>query len=312
MISGNEIKVFDYSKSVFASNLGALRKLRSLLFKYGDIDKIIMCPVCFGHISRWVAVEDFRSEWVSELVDIKLVLCSTCGWYRYETFNWEDFPYCEVIQRIAVLSKHSDINEEPPIQELRRYLTKHWENRAMLSPSKAEQIIADIFKEHLDCEVRYTSNGVYSPDGGIDFVLVNTTSGIEYAFQVKRRLTDSPERIQPIREFIGAVASKPFKYGYYVTTAPRLTKAAQREINTAMPHLADRGIQLNVVNGDSILTLLNSQVALPNTASVIRSKFILAKEWKLVYQRGKNFKDYDATHREFSLDEMLTYAFTNK
>ena len=53
-----------------------------------------------------------------------------------------------------------------------------------LTAARAEQAIAAIFREHLKCEVIYTSNGVYTPDGGIDFVLVNSERGLEYAFQV--------------------------------------------------------------------------------------------------------------------------------
>ena len=308
------IRCYDYSQSIFASALVFASALddqdtafTSLLFEHGDIEEVASCPYCMEEVSHWKATEYPNSGWWDEGVpiDIDLVLCRFCGWYRYKTMDWLDAPPAEAVHRVAILCKKHD--DEPPIQELRRYLTKNWNQRVLLSPARAEAIVADIFREHLDCEIRYTSNGVYAPDGGIDFVLVNTSIGIEYAFQVKRRLTDSPEPVQPIREFVGAVMGTSFRHAYYVTTASRLTKTARSEIANARFRLLERKLDLNIVDGEALLQLLKLHPVLPSTANVIRAKFSLPKAWKLqeCVPPGTVGKCRD-TDQEYSLEEMLS------
>ena len=103
----------------------------------------------------------------------------------------------------------------------------------------------------------YTSNGVYSKDGGIDFVLVNSEKGIECAFQVKRRLTGKPEPIRYVREFLGAVAMSPYDKCYYVTTSSRFTQSGS-QVLSAQPFLQHRQIECHLVNGKHLLQLLRT------------------------------------------------------
>lgn len=150
-----------------------------------------------------------------------------------------------------------------------------------------------MFREHLDCEIIYVTNGVYAPDGGIDFVLINTQNGLEYAFQVKRRLTDAPERVHEVREFIGAVALSKYEHAYYVTTADRFTSAVEREFETGVSELRKHNIQATLVDADALRTILRSKTAVKSTKQLFRGYF-----------RGDSIWNKDKTR-----EEMLSTAF---
>jgi restriction endonuclease Mrr len=142
------------------------------------------------------------------------------------------------------------------LDELEKQLTRQVSDRKELSPGRAEDLVAGVFSEHLNSKIHYTTNGVYTPDGGIDFVLVETNTGIEYAFQVKRRLTDKAERVQPIREFIGAVALQGYNHGYFVTFAPRLTKTIEKELEQGRESLSKKGMSIEVIDGKTLYDVI--------------------------------------------------------
>jgi len=254
--------------------------------KCGDIETNDQCQYCGAAASKWRTSEERCPEYNgpswrdAEAKDIDLVVCSVCGWFRYRVLGWmSDDQYPMVTHAIATLGNDSSGNYVTPIVELDQYLKMNWNDRKELSAGRAEQLIAEVFKEHLNCEVIYTTNGVYSPDGGIDFVLINSNAGIEYAFQVKRRLADSPERIQPVREFIGAVASSRYKHGFYVTTAERFTKSTRKELASTVSNLAARDMHLTLVDGDVLRSLLKQKKAASATVRTIRHWFRPDSVW---------------------------------
>lgn len=183
-----------------------------------------------------------------------VVLCGHCGWHRYHRSELEDAVYTW-LHWVSTFSKIEFSSPNVPLCELRRHLLYGSAALRDLSPHQAEDIVANIFKEHLDCEIHYTSNGVYSKDGGIDFVLVRTRDGIDTAFQVKRRRRQGAEPITAVREFLGAVALSPYKKGYFVTTAPTFTSAAT-QILSATEALEQRSMECHLVNGSDLMNLL--------------------------------------------------------
>jgi hypothetical protein len=150
---------------------------------------------------------------------------------------------------------------------------RNWGDRKLITAGQAEALVADVFRDVLDAEVFYSSNGVYAPDGGIDFVLVQTASGIEYAFQVKRRLTDRPECVEEVRAFLGAVASSHYSHAFYVTTSPRFTSAAQEELKSGGVHLAQHGIQIELVDGERLSAFLRQGATVSKPFSDLWQRF---------------------------------------
>jgi hypothetical protein len=297
--------VFHFFEAKSAQAFGAIGRpeFDAFLKECGDYDDTVQCPFCQSSVGKWSTYEpreesiyygDPYTEEIAEDKDIDLATCSVCGWFRYRVAGWAHGDYFPVITHsVATLGKNLVGHYPGPFIELDKYLNKNWSERKDLTAGRAEQLIASIFKAHLDCEIIYTTNGVYTPDGGIDFVLVNSNSGIEYAFQLKRRLVDSSERIQHVREFIGAIASSPYKYAYYVTTADRFTKSAEMEIERNALNLAARDIRLSLVDGNSLRALLKEKKAVSATAKSIRAWFRKNSVWS-----GNK-----------SLDQMISEAF---
>jgi hypothetical protein len=269
------------SEDAFAGfGVGALQAFRNT---HGRIEDTVMCSYCQASVNGWSAVEVRPPErsvlWAErETNDIQLVLCPSCGWFRYTVHKWlsgDQSP--QVIDVVATLRK--GLTDTAPSMELHRYLDKKWNARKDLSAGRAEELVAAVFKEYLDCEVIYTSNGVYAPDGGIDFVLVNSDRGIEYAFQVKRRLVNTPECIRHVREFIGAVATSKYRHAYYVTTADRFTGAATAAVSSGDSHLRTHDIELQLVDGCALRSLLRKKSVVPATIKALRSWFGQDSVW---------------------------------
>ena len=187
-----------------------------------------------------------------------LIVCSGCAWFRYSTNLFNGAGWCGT-EAVATLQKHELHSAEIPIAILEKYLDSHWDDRRLISAEQAEDIVSHIFAEHMDCKIHYVSNGVFALDGGIDFVLAETRTGVQHAFQVKRRLTDAPERVQRVREFVGAVATSRFNNGFYVTFAPRFTKTAQREVDAGRDNLREHNINLTLIDGTRLKEILNNR-----------------------------------------------------
>ena len=221
------------------------------------------CPFCsekprrfyYAYIWTHGAKADSKEEaWQ----DTHLLVCPRCVWFRIEsTFFTENADAYATHHYSSYQRRTSDLSSLP-LERLEAHLARKWEDWKEMTAGQAEDLIAGIFSEHLDAKIHYTTNGVFSPDGGIDFVLVETKTGLEYAFQVKRRLTDKPERVRPIREFIGSLALKGYKKGYFVTFAPRVTKTAEKEIKEGTSELAMLGKSINVVDGTRLYDILRN------------------------------------------------------
>ena len=125
----------------------------------------------------------------------------------------------------------------------------------------------------MDADIEYVTDGVFVPDGGVDFVLVRRSDGKKIAFQVKRRQNDAPERVQPVREFIGAIAGTPYREGYFVSTAERFTRTVVREIEAGAQYHKERGIEIQLVDGSRLRELL--KLTTPEVETAVRLEEIL-------------------------------------
>jgi len=215
------------------------------------------CRYCDGRVARWV-----QRLTTSDLSTTRwLKLCSSCGWFwlwwthQYRSDEiWDSERFIE--WEYAILERFDLNDADAPLKALARTLASDWTLSKHLSAQRAEDLVAGIFREHCDAEIEYLSDGVHSPDGGIDFVLVTRATGDRIAFQVKRRQTDSRERVQPVREFIGALCMKGFVRGTYVSTAEAFTAYAIREITDGAAALRGRRLRLQLVDGQRLRGLV--------------------------------------------------------
>jgi hypothetical protein len=238
----------------------------------GPIHEATECNFCNSGIASYCLHEvpytnPDTTDQVASGTDI--LVCYKCGWYRRErTTSLTLLALPSVDSEVACLERHEISDDTVPLEALRAHLTRHWGDRKHISPGQAEKLVADIFREHLDGEVLYTTNGVYTPDGGIDFVIVRSEGGVASAFQVKRRQTDSAESVTEVRSFLGALAGSPFSQGYFVTTAPSFTRAAIEEGVKTRANLRSRGLSLEIVDGTALHRILLSKTGRPSLAAL--------------------------------------------
>jgi hypothetical protein len=238
----------------------------------GPIHEATECNFCNSAIASYCLHEVFYTnpktgDEVASGTDI--LVCYQCGWYRRErTTSLTILALPAIDSEVACLERREISDDTVPLEALRAHLARHWGDRKHISPGQAERLVADIFREHLDGEVLYTTNGVYTPDGGIDFVIVCSERGVASAFQIKRRQTDSAESVTEVRSFLGALAGSPFSQGYFVTTAPSFTRTAIEEGVKARANLRSRGLSLEIVDGTALHRILLSQTGRPSLAAL--------------------------------------------
>lgn len=313
--------VFDFTRVTVAAagpSKGG-REFNKLLGIHGVPALITKCPFCSSEIQHWIAIiRDAETNFADH--EFHIIICGTCGWWRSSHLDIDDIQCVIIVHRIALLTQLSVSDETAPLAEIRRILRRDWRYAKEISAKKAEDLVASIFAEHLNCEIHYCSNGVFAKDGGIDFVLVNTEKGIEHAFQVKRRINSKAERVQPIREFIGSVSMSSYRSAYYVTTSNRFTSAATSEVEQSQAELASRDISVELVSGKRLHELLLQQRAKPATAEALSSqKYLSSDGWYRIHdpklllemRMPDLVKELGKGHRAFDFQSVLAEIFKN-
>ena len=232
--------------------------LRAL--EYGEtILKLGTCPFCDGQIKAFYMYNRIEPDanFDAENHHNVLIACPVCTWYArsdcYVEVNTAPQNYIEYSS-----FQRKIVDSDTPIERLEEHLARMWDSHRQISPAQAEDLVANIFSEHLNCHVHYVTNGVYSPDGGIDFVLVEGEAGLETAFQVKRRLTSKPEGVKPVREFLGSLLLNGYSNGCYVTFSPRFTRSILSEISKAEQDLEKLGMHVDLVDGKRLRDILRN------------------------------------------------------
>jgi Restriction endonuclease len=222
---------------------------------YGADIALQFCPFCTETPQRFYSEHNYPND-AGCYRTVQLVLCPKCLWFRAACyFNNNDLQAFDTHYYAAYRECTSGVSSLPLVA-LETHLARQWKDTREMTPAQAEDLVAHVFADHLSCEVHYVTNGVFAPDGGIDFVLIESGSGIEYAFQVKRRLTDKSERIRPIREFIGSMTLRGYDRGFFVTFAQRLTGAAHRELREGRQNVGEKTIE--VVDGGRLYGLIRN------------------------------------------------------
>lgn len=170
--------------------------------------------------------------------------CPECGWW-YEresdaTYVGEGDQFAVNRHWFGVLRKYDADALDVPVASLRMALAKKQDLLTELHPSKLEELVGAVLKDHLGCEVRHVGR---SGDGGIDLFLI--ASDRQWVVQVKRRQhPDSPEGVRTVRELVGAMAVAGERQGIFVTTAGRFTRGAHATVARAALVGAVTGIEL--------------------------------------------------------------------
>jgi restriction system protein len=237
------------------------------------------CPNCsFAFTSYSNAPSTIHPELQnsSELIFVPariLFLCQHCGWWQLRSEgsiikdgNVEFDLVRDAYQYHSLLEEIDISSNDILLADLKSHLMRRWEDRRLISASKAEQLVADILKEHLACDVYHTTANANTRDGGIDLFVCASDGRVKAAVQVKRRVTRAVELVHEVRNFVGALIVEGYDKGIFVTTASRFSSGAKEvAIN---PHLKRYRLELELIDGERLLELLkvtspNPEVALP-------------------------------------------------
>ena len=180
--------------------------------------------------------------------------CQRCGWWFCESqhvtypdgdHSHDDF-YEGVLRAFAI--DHLDL----PLDMLRHYLQRNFEDIRNINPRKFEELCQSVFYDHFACEVRLTG---YSRDGGVDLYLVDSEQPC--AVQLKRRGGAVTEKVGAVREFLGALVEQGAMRGLFVSTADRFSLGARKAAHS--PHLAQLGIKLDLMDYSGLRELFQER-----------------------------------------------------
>jgi|GEM_PF-5745923 len=209
------------------------------------------CVYC-GASSLCSTFYDERTAGEAALVRHKMVVCPLCGWWlknERRIVEHEQPTLAAEYTYLSSLREFDCLDENAPLDLVRAYIAKRWDNIRDVHPRKVEQIAAAAFSDFFGCEVRLTA---YSKDGGVDMYAVISNS--PWAFQVKRT-GQMAEGVEKVREFLGAMVENGIANGVFVTTARKFTKGA-RAVGIS-PHVIRQGVQLELVDGNSFAEIFD-------------------------------------------------------
>jgi hypothetical protein len=120
--------------------------------------------------------------------------CECCGWWFCQSMHYRgadhDFTHNDYYE--GVLRTFDIDHLDLPIDMLRHYLQRHFDDIRNVHPRKFEELCRDVFRDHFDCEVRLTS---YSRDGGVDLYLVDSQQPFVVQLRARHAITLAASRV---------------------------------------------------------------------------------------------------------------------
>jgi len=225
-VNGQMERVLDYSQSVSDSSWGPLTNFVSPT-RVPFFARSAWCPYCHAEAPK---VFDENAKWEPEENDdpcreeyywTQVWSCPTCGWW--DIFNSEnsghdsvDPTYLSETVRHGVLRTYDISEAKVPIAALRAALRKRGDDILHVQPWALENLVASVLRDYFPNCVARVCGGI--GDRGIDLIVVESERTI--AVQVKRRSrADSIERVEQVREFLGASVVEGFDHLIYVSTS---------------------------------------------------------------------------------------------
>lgn len=219
-----------------------------------------ICPCCGTSLREF---KHLRSTETS----LHLMLCTACGWWhlhrimktklvdaaaRFNAGNVVEARWWELHH--AILTEITVNSPTLTIDQLRGHLTRFWRDRTHISAQQAEDLVADVLRDHYQCDVMRLTANANTADGGIDLVVASKDGIVCRAVQVKRRITREAESIRDVRDFVGGMLLSGYDKGVFVTTASSFTEPA-----LAVPTnngLVKHRLELELIDGERLLELL--------------------------------------------------------
>lgn len=224
------------------------------------------CPNCNQGFHRYTKPDgaillydtpDLTGEPSRKESNLILLVCMSCGWWQVTRKSIDEKMGLihDAYAYHSLLEKVEEGGSRMEMINLRKELSKNWESRKNLDAGVAAELVRDILKEHLSCDVLHTKAHVNTPDGGIDLIIAHKNGKITSGVQVKRRQNGKAESVEYIREFVGALKIEGLESGIFVTTADRFTSDAL-EAKTKL--FANSKMNIELIAADELLELLNA------------------------------------------------------
>lgn len=271
-------KLLEFEHDVFIDEQNSTR----IEIEFSDESCIICCGrlVVYHEPQSWNQHDiDECDEILARLPDQKFVLrkrhlyvCQMCGWWRsnermiFYPFTGVNprspYDYCPAIEEIDIR------DSKVATDDLIFHLTRKWEDRKLISASAAESLVADLLKEHLQCDIFSATANTNMADRGIDLHVCHRNGDVLAAVQVKRRMNKEVEGVAEVRNFIGALAVENISKGIFVTTATRYTREAKRAASKLAGGTRSR-LELDLIDGGELFEILKTlprddKLILPN------------------------------------------------
>lgn len=228
------------------------------------------CPCCAIPLTKFEHELSTKAPEPGNAVDrwLCLDICLSCGWWHFNrdlesaledtTGRTVRATWWELTHALQI---EINISEDSlPVEDLRRYLLRKWDDRKLISAQGAEDLVSSLLKDHLGGEVHRSTANANASDGGIDLYTVFSSNGsIRRAIQVKRRISGDVEAVTDVRNFVGAMVLEDFDQGIFVTTASRFSKPAKQ-----IPEKAKRSkarLSLDLIDGQELYEILAASSA---------------------------------------------------
>jgi HJR/Mrr/RecB family endonuclease len=199
------------------------------------------------------------------------LVCDECGWWTHhgishysvwpgESSEGRDFKTFESLSW-GLVKTFSLESANPPLSELRRWLTQHPHDLAHVNPHAFEKLMAECFKDaYPSAEVLHV--GKRTRDHGID-ILIILHDREQILVQVKRRsdLTTN-EGVEVVRSLNGVMLRQGIPKGIVVSTAKGFTAAAKDEALVSAANVASdlffHRYQVELMCSSDVIKLLAS------------------------------------------------------
>jgi restriction endonuclease Mrr len=162
----------------------------------------------------------------------------------------------DAIRYHGVLKSYDTSDSQIPIESLRQTLRKNENIVHKIDPYLFEKLVGSVMRDfYANCVVNFCGR---SGDGGIDLFLIESDKTI--AIQVKRRIhPNSVERIQAVREFLGASLAQGIDHLIYVSTA-RSFSGGVSGAKTFAKRVVDQRVvrSFQLVNRDQFFSMLRT------------------------------------------------------
>jgi restriction system protein len=207
---------------------------RELFFEKRGFCSFCKCSIEAVHANSLVDISTLEgAEWHKAE---NVWECEKCGWWEYYFYSYingeEDWGLkdWELTVNSAILREFEIGSSSIPIEILRDYVSKNEDDIFHIHHKKMEELVASIFRNHYDCEVKVVGK---SNDGGVDLILINSDEPT--IVQVKRRMNRrKTESVKEIRDLIGATLLADSRKCIFVTTSDHFSESAIKSRNYAL------------------------------------------------------------------------------